>query len=102
MHPWHHALRFYRDLIVPYRVYLIENPTGRTYIGLSDDVERRVRDHNAGLSKWTKSRGPWQLKWRSSAFATLGEARKLENLLKRQNGGAGLQALLDRFRDRSK
>ena len=77
-----------------YRVYLIENPRGRTYIGLSDDVDRRVRDHNEGLSKWTRSRGPWKLKWISRKFEVLGEARKLENLLKRQKGGAGLKAKL--------
>ena len=77
-----------------YRVYFIENPMGRTYIGLSDDVDRRVRDHNEGISKWTRLRGPWKLKWISRKFEVLGEARKLENLLKRQKGGAGLKAKL--------
>ncbi len=76
-----------------YRVYLIENLTG-----ISDDVERRVRDHNEGKSKWTKSRGPWRLVWISLPQSFLGEARKLENRLKRQKGGAGLHPLLDQFR----
>lgn len=34
-----------------YRVYVLENPTGRYYIGLSDDVESRLEQHNAGESK---------------------------------------------------
>ena len=77
-----------------YSVYLIENPLDRMYIGLSDDVDRRVRDHNEGVSKWTRSRGPWKLVWISREFEVLGEARKLENLLKRQKVGAGLKAKL--------
>ena len=84
-----------------YQVYLIENPAGRTYIGLSDDVGRRLRDHNDGVSKWTSSRGPWELKWQSTPFDTLGKARRLGNRLKRQKGGVGLQALLDLFTNES-
>ena len=37
---------------------------------------------------WAGANGPWLLVWKSEPLA-LGEARKLENLLKRQNGGAG-------------
>ncbi|MBT5902018.1 MAG: GIY-YIG nuclease family protein [Opitutaceae bacterium] len=73
---------------------MIENSVGRTYIGLSDDVGRRLKDHNDGMSKWTKSRGSWRLVWKSHPIVTLGEARKLENLLKRQKGGTGLMGLL--------
>jgi predicted GIY-YIG superfamily endonuclease len=42
-----------------YRVYVIQNPAGLFYIGLSDDVSRQVIQHNEGVSKWTQSRGPW-------------------------------------------
>jgi len=76
-------------LALNYRVYIIRNPQGRHYIGLSDDVKRRVLQHNDGVSNWTRSRGPWNLIWHSDAL-TLSDARKLENLLKRQKGGAGL------------
>ncbi|MBV9878837.1 MAG: GIY-YIG nuclease family protein [Verrucomicrobia bacterium] len=76
-----------------YRVYLLRNAIGLRYIGISEDVLRRLNDHNAGKSGWTKSRGPWQLVWQSRALS-LTEARKLENLLKRQKGGQGLESLL--------
>ena len=33
---------------VSYRVYVIQNREGRFYIGLSDDVGRRINQHNAG------------------------------------------------------
>ena len=71
-----------------YRAYVIQNEEGRFYIGLSDDVDRRVHDHNSGVSTWTRDRGPWQLRWTSEAMS-LSDARKLENLLKRQKGGSG-------------
>ena len=76
-----------------YRVYLLRNPTGLRYIGLSDDVVRRVQEHNQGVSRWTRGKGPWNAEWTSTP-RSLGEARKLENLLKRQKGGVGLAPIL--------
>ena len=76
-----------------YRVYVLRNPGGLRYIGLSDDVDRRVQQHNQGISRWTRGKGPWLLDWTSTP-RTLGDARKLENLLKRQKGGAGLAPIL--------
>jgi putative endonuclease len=71
-----------------YRVYVLRNPAQKFYIGVSDDVERRLQQHNADQSQWTKGKGPWHLAWTSEA-TSLSEARKLENLLKRQKGGCG-------------
>ena len=78
---------------VSYRVYLLANPTGRRYFGLSDDVGRRLLEHNAGVSQWTAKFRPWSLVWTSHPL-DLSAARRLENLLKRQKGGAGLEPLL--------
>ncbi len=71
-----------------YRVYVIQNPQGKFYIGLSEDVETRLQQHNEGISKWTKGKGPWVLRWTSEAMS-ISDARKLENFLKRQKGGDG-------------
>ncbi|MFM8421125.1 MAG: GIY-YIG nuclease family protein, partial [Verrucomicrobiota bacterium] len=76
-----------------YRVYLLRSASGLRYIGLSNDVERRVQQHNLGISRWTRGKGPWILEWTSTP-RSLGDARKLENLLKRQKGGAGLDPIL--------
>ena len=73
---------------VIFRVYVIQNTEGRFYIGLSEDVNLRLAQHNDGVSKWTCGKGPWSLLWTSEAMS-LSDARKLENLLKRQKGGAG-------------
>ena len=76
-----------------YQVYILINPDGKRYIGLSENVIIRLGQHNAGLSKWTKGKGPWTLVWTSEAMS-LSAARKLENQLKRQKGGDGLQSIL--------
>ena len=71
-----------------YSVYVLENSEGRFYIGLTDDVPRRVSQHNSGVSKWTRGKGPWKLVWQTCSL-TLSQARKLERELKRQKGGNG-------------
>jgi putative endonuclease len=71
-----------------YRVYVLENPSGRHYIGMSENVTSRLAQHNAGESTWTAKYRPWKLVWQSQAL-DLSAARKLENLLKQQKGGTG-------------
>jgi putative endonuclease len=75
-----------------YQVYVIRNTAGKFYIGLSENVQIRLQQHNHGVSKWTRHRGPWSLIWTSESL-TLSEARKLENRLKQQKGGAGFRKL---------
>ena len=73
----------------PYWVYVLWSESRRQfYAGVTDDVSRRVRDHNTGVSRWTRGKGPWALVWKQRC-ETLGAARKLENLLKRQKRGTG-------------
>jgi putative endonuclease len=71
-----------------YRVYVLQNATGRHYIGLSENVPERLAQHNAGESKWSAKHRPWKLVWQSPELS-LTAARKLENHLKRQKGGNG-------------
>ena len=78
-----------------YQVYVIRNAAGKFYIGLSKNVQIRLQQHNQGVSTWTRHRGPWSLVWESESL-TLSEARKLENRLKRQQGGAGFYKLTER------
>ena len=47
-------------------VYVLENPAGRLYIGHTDDLERRLTQHNSPdgkshLGKFTHKNGPWRL-----------------------------------------
>ncbi len=75
-----------------YFVYVIQNPSGRFYIGLTDDIQRRVEQHNRGVSTWTRNQGPWRLVWENQC-TNLSAARKLELELKRQKGGDGFYRL---------
>src|SRR5437899_732114 len=78
---------------VAYRVYVIQNREGKFYIGLTDDVGRRINQHNMGGSRWTRGKGPWTLVWQSAEM-NLSSARKLELLLKRQKGGDGFYRMV--------
>jgi len=45
-----------------YFVYVLQSlRTGRHYVGCTSDVSRRLGQHNAGITKSTKNRGPWTL-----------------------------------------
>jgi putative endonuclease len=79
-------------MAAPYRVYVLQNRYGKFYIGMTADVANRLAEHNAGRSRWTRGRGPWQLVWESEVLA-LGAARKLENRLKRQGRGSGFYSI---------
>jgi len=76
---------------------MIQNHEARRYFGLSEDVERRLQDHNEGKSKYTSKYSPWILKWISIPM-NLSDARKLENMLKKQKGGIGLEPLLNQYK----
>jgi putative endonuclease len=72
----------------PYRVYVLQNLAQRFYIGVTEDVAKRLEQHNAGDSRWTRGKGPWRVVWESELLP-LSAARKLENRLKRQGRGRG-------------
>lgn len=76
------------------RVYVIVNALARRYIGVSENPFIRLEQHNAGVSRWTRGKGPWKIVWASEPMS-LSEARKLENRLKKQEGGAGLFKIID-------
>jgi len=80
-----------------WHVYVLRNPDGKLYIGVSGELERRLLQHNSDQSKWTKRKGPWRLLWTSRALS-LSDARKLENKLKRQKGGDGFYRMTGLFR----
>jgi len=64
-------------------VYILESEKARKhYIGQTNDLEARVKRHNAGKVASTKYGRPWILKyWKS--FETRSEAFKTEQLLKK-------------------
>lgn len=67
-------------------VYVLANPAGRTYVGVTTDVARRLRQHNgelAGGARFTRGRGPWRLVHLEDRLAGRAAAQSREYHLKR-------------------
>ena len=77
-----------------YYVYvLVSDKTGRRYTGSCEDVDERIRRHNAGHSKATRHGVPWRLIY-SEAFPNRAEACLREKELKSGKGREQLARLL--------
>ena len=64
-------------------MYILECSDGSLYTGWTNDLERRMREHNAGKgAKYTKSRRPVVLVY-FEAFETRQEAMSREYAIKR-------------------
>ena len=49
---------------MPWYVYILRCGDGSLYTGISDDVEKRFAAHASGKgAKYTRGRGPVQLRW---------------------------------------
>ncbi|MEX1027319.1 MAG: GIY-YIG nuclease family protein [Candidatus Paceibacterota bacterium] len=64
--------------------YILECADGTLYCGSTNDLEKRVHQHNTAKAgaHYTKIRRPVVLTY-SERFETIGEARKRENELKK-------------------
>ncbi len=58
---------------------------GGLYIGMTSDIERRIKEHNGGYNQSTRSRVPFTLIY-SEQCASRGEAREREKYLKSGQG----------------
>jgi putative endonuclease len=74
-------------------VYVLRSiPTGRHYIGMSSDVQRRLHEHNTKKGRWTSSFQPWEL-IALEEFGSRREATARELYLKSRAGIAARQKL---------
>jgi putative endonuclease len=64
------------------------------YVGLTNDLERRFQEHNAGYNRTTKPYSPFEVLWHE-CFETRVEARAREKYLKGGSGKKFLRALVD-------
>lgn len=70
-----------------YYVYVIKSKqTDQYYIGLTNDIQRRLKEHNDGHSYWTKSHGPFELVY-YEAYRSLEDAKIREKKLKQYKNG---------------
>ncbi|MFH1387039.1 MAG: GIY-YIG nuclease family protein [bacterium] len=77
-----------------YNVYILQDSSGKTYVGLTNNLERRIKEHNDGLSLYTKrSAGDWEIKW----FCGFKEREKVVAFEKYLKTGSGIAIMKKRF-----
>lgn len=77
-----------------YTTYVIQNTvSGRFYTGSTNDVNRRLSEHNRGHTKSTHQIGKWVLVYQES-FLTNKEARSREHVIKSYKGGNAFKKLV--------
>ncbi len=75
-------------------LYILESlTTGHFYIGSTSDFDRRLEEHQRGLTPSTRGRGPWKLAYRES-FPSLSDARKRELTIKRWKSAKLIRQLI--------
>lgn len=42
-------------------VYLLQNKYGKLYAGVTNDLQKRILEHNSGKTRTTKYGGPWKI-----------------------------------------
>ncbi|NSW93422.1 MAG: GIY-YIG nuclease family protein [Bacteroidales bacterium] len=67
------------------------------YVGMATDCEARLREHNAGKSKYTSGHLPWRLFFKEFVGDTE-IARRREKYFKSAGGKRKLKALLSQSR----
>lgn len=68
----------------------------RYYIGVTENLERRVREHNQGNSKYTKRGIPWKLVW-TTQKASKSEAIILERKLKNLKSSKRIAGFIQKY-----
>jgi putative endonuclease len=80
-------------------VYVLESEARRFYVGQTDDLNRRIAQHNGtgpANGKYTLKNGPWRLVWHE-AHPTRASAMTREGQIKRMKSARWIrEQLLDR------
>ena len=78
-----------------FTVYVLQNLQGKRYVGHTDNLERRIFEHNNGLTGFTTNMGgPWKLVYKEENAQTRSEAMRREKFLKTGKGRDFLKGIL--------
>ena len=78
-----------------YIVYILYSKSkDRYYIGQTNNIERRLEEHNSGKSKSTKYGLPWELEYYKE-FEDRSSAMKYENKLKNMKSREYLEKIIN-------
>ena len=77
-----------------YYVYIIySQKTNKFYVGSTNDLTRRIEDHNRGKTPYSKTGMPWVLKY-SEAFPGRSSAYRRELEIKRKKSRKYIERLI--------
>jgi putative endonuclease len=77
---------------MPYTYILYSEKLNKYYVGACIDMERRIREHNTGHSKFTSTGIPWILKY-TELYETLQLAKKREDSIKKMKSRKYIEGL---------
>jgi len=78
---------------MPFYAYILRSTaTGKFYIGHTENLARRICEHNNNRTTSIKNRGPWELYY-SEEFATRIEAMRRERQIKNMKSRAWIEKL---------
>ena len=75
-------------------MYILQSSTsGRYYIGHTDEMARRVIEHNLGMAKYTRREKPWKIVYVEN-YSTRSAAMKREMEIKRKKSRTYIERLI--------
>ena len=78
-------------------VYILQSKiNGTLYIGSTHDLRKRVKEHNYGLSRYTKIYKPWKLLYYEACLCEE-DAKRREKYLKTSQGGRLIKRRLKEY-----
>ncbi|MBZ5676443.1 MAG: GIY-YIG nuclease family protein [Acidobacteriia bacterium] len=79
-------------------LYLLRSiPTGKHYIGISADVEKRLLEHNTKSGRWTSAFKPWEVVG-TEEYPDRSAAARRERFLKSRPGIEAREELIREWR----
>lgn len=77
-----------------YTMYILKSTnTNRYYIGSTDNIKKRLEQHNKGYSRFTKGKGPFIIMY-TEEYATRSEAVRREYYLKSLKSRVAIDKLI--------
>ena len=76
-------------------VYVLRSETNnKYYIGCTNNIDRRITEHNTGKSLYTKNKGPWKLMY-TEQFDNLSNAMQREKQIKSWKKRSAIDKLIN-------
>ena len=75
-------------------MYILQSSTsGRYYVGHTDEISRRLTEHNLGMAKYTRREKPWKIVYVEN-YATRSAAMRRELEIKRRKSRKYIEKLI--------